>query len=331
MHFPDFQRVLAAEVVSNFGSMLSRLAIPWVAALLLGVTPFEMGLLLVADVAAGAIGSLWLGAIVDRTGKRAAMRVADVMRCALLAALAALAALGQLKFWMLVGAAAGSGLLTVMFELARSAWIAESVEAAQLPARNAQLSASGSLAETAAFALGGWVYQSLGVVLALAVDALSYLVSALFLRSVRETRAERLEHSDAVHPERAWQALLHEAREGVAAVAHSRVLRAIAGIEILVALGSSLAGTSYMIFVSRDLGFGTGVLGMIFAMGGIGSIAGAALWANSRRCAGPSAGVRWPMCSAPDRRSSCRPRCARSPLCSPGRGWCACDAGVIHR
>jgi predicted MFS family arabinose efflux permease len=39
----------------------------------------------------------------------------------------------------------------------------------------------------------------------------------------------------------------------------------------------SLAGTSYMIFVARDLGFTTGVQGVIFATGGIGALAAAML------------------------------------------------------
>ena len=38
--------VLAAEGVSNFGSMLSRLAIPWLAALVLQATPSKMAALL---------------------------------------------------------------------------------------------------------------------------------------------------------------------------------------------------------------------------------------------------------------------------------------------
>ena len=54
-------------------------------------------------------------------------------------------------------------------------------------------------------------------------------------------------------------------------------LRALATLEILLALAGSLGGTSYMIYVARDLAFPTGTLGMIFATGGLGAIAGAAL------------------------------------------------------
>ena len=175
MTISDFQRVLAAEVVSNFGSMLSRLAIPWLAALALTATPLEMGLLLVADVIAAASGSLLLGAVVDRMGKRAVMLIADIARASVLGLLAWLAVEQLLAFWMLVLAAGASGLLTVLFELARSAWVAQRVDATQLPTRNAQISAGSSLAETAAFALGGWLYQWLGAALALLIDAASYV------------------------------------------------------------------------------------------------------------------------------------------------------------
>jgi hypothetical protein len=41
-----------------------------------------------------------------------------------------------------------------------------------------------SVAETAAFAVGGWLYQGLGAVIALLIDAASHLLSALCLRGV---------------------------------------------------------------------------------------------------------------------------------------------------
>ena len=84
----DLRRVIAAEGVSNFGSMLSRLAIPWIATLMLGATPAAMAVLLVADVVAGAIGSLLLGSVIDRAPKRLAMLWCDGLRALVLAAVA---------------------------------------------------------------------------------------------------------------------------------------------------------------------------------------------------------------------------------------------------
>lgn len=270
-----FHRVLAAETVSNFGSMLSRLAIPWLATLMLAATPLQMGWLLVADVAAGAFGALLLGAAIDRAPKRAVMLLCDLLRAALLAALALLAYQHLLVWWMLVVAAAASGVLTVAFELARSAWVALRVDAQDLPRCNAQLSLGGSLSETAAFALGGWLYQGVGAIAALALDAASYLASALCLRGVPEAR--QATGKEAAPGRARWAAFIDDAGAGLRLIAGSPALRTLAWVEVMVALGLALGGTSYMIFVSRDIGFDTGPLGMIFALGGLGAMAGAML------------------------------------------------------
>ncbi len=276
----DFGRVLAAEGMSNFGSMLSRLAIPWIAALSLAATPWQMGWLLVADVAAAALGGLLLGGVVDRAGKRGVMVAADLARAALLGAVAWAAWQGVLVFSALLLAAAAAGVLTLVFELARSAWLAQRGSAEALAAQNAKLSAVASLSETAAFALGGWLFQWLGAVVALAVDALSYLASAFALRGVAEVPPV----AAAPRPRGLLARLAHDATEGLRAVAAQRSLRALAVLEVLMAMSMSLSATSYMIFVARDIGFATGWLGLIFALGGVGAVAGAAVapWLGRR-------------------------------------------------
>jgi MFS family permease len=273
----DFHRVLAVEGVSNFGAMLSRLAIPWLATLSLQATPLQMAALLAADVAAAAIAALLLGHWVDRSGKRAVMLLCDGARCVVLVTLGLAAWHGSVTMPMLVVAAAASGVLTMGFELARSAWTAQHIAVEELPHRNAQLSITGSLSETAAFALGGWLYQGLGAALSLALNALSYAASALCLRGVREVPAVGQETSASPAAAPGGRSPWFEAAAGLRAVAARPAMRALAGIEVLVALGMSMAGTTYMIFVARDLGLPTGELGMIFALGGLGSVLGAAL------------------------------------------------------
>lgn len=181
MSTADFPRVLAAEGVSNFGSMLSRLALPWLATLVLQATAWQMAALLVAGAALG--GLLWAGEV-DRQAKRTAMLACDAVRALLFGGLAWAAWRGHATMALLVAVAALDGVAGAVFELARSAWIAQRVPHAELPRRNAQLSAAGSLSETVAFALGGWLFQGLGAALALAVDALSFVLSALCLRGV---------------------------------------------------------------------------------------------------------------------------------------------------
>jgi Major Facilitator Superfamily len=183
---------------------------------------------------------------------------------------------------LLIGVSAVSGLATAAFELARSAWMAQRVPVAELPRRNAQLSMVGSLSETAAFALGGWLYQALGAVLALVVDALSYLASALCLKGVVEVPG-----GAAAPAGPAWRALLDDTRAGLRAIAAHPALRAMAVIEALLGATVALTGSAYMIHVSRDVALATGPIGVIAALGAAGAMAGAALAERIGAAIGP--------------------------------------------
>lgn len=265
------RRLLASEVTSNFGSMLSRLAIPWIAALVLEATPLQMAWLVIADVVAGAIGSLFVGSLVDRTSKKNLMIASDVIRALAIGAVAVLLFMESLSFWILVLQSSANGVLAMAFSIARSAWLAEHVPHAELTVRNSQMSAASSTSESVAFASGGWIYQWLGPMFALVSDAASYVTSALCLRGLQEL-PQPLGHGKSARGN--W---MQEAIAGFRLVAARPVLRSLAVCDVFLALGFSITGASYMIFVSRDLAFETGPLGLIFATGALGSLAGAAI------------------------------------------------------
>ncbi len=267
---PAFRRILAAEVVSNFGSMLTRLVVPWIATLMLAATPFEIGLLAVADLAAAAAGAVFLGVLVDRLSARQVMVAADLVRAGLLGLLAWVVWRGTVSIAVLMVVAALSGFATMAFELARSAWMARHLDVGALVTRNAQLAAAGNVTEAASFGIGGWLYQALGGALSLAIDALSYVVSALFLTGVRDVRASGA--SAARWP--TLRELIGETCDGMVSLAAAPTLRGLAFVHVIAVAAMSLAGTSYMIYVARDLALETGVLGMVFAAGGLGSALG---------------------------------------------------------
>jgi|GEM_PF-811615 len=276
-----FAPLLWAEGASNFGSMLSRLAIPWLATLGLDASTWAMGWLLVAQVGSGAVTALVLAPWLDRANRRSAMLLADGGCAIVLALLAAAAATEVLSMPLLVLAATATGALATVFDMARSAWIGTHVPPADLPRCNAQLSAVGSVSETLAFAGGGWLFQWAGAVTALAVDAGSYGVSAMCVRRLDigkrpmpQTASRALLSRRVAAAVRAWWA---DTRGGWRALAADPRLRVLAAIEALVSLGGAIFGACFMVYVTRTLAFEPGLLGMIFALGALGALAGAAL------------------------------------------------------
>ncbi len=276
----DFRRVFAAEVVSTFGSLMSRLAIPWLAVLVLQAEPTAMALLAVADVAAGALAALLLGALVDRWPKRRTMIAADLVRAAMLFTVPVMALLDRLSISWLVVVVAVNGALTVAFELAQSAWIARSTAHEDLTQRNSALAAGGAATEAVSFSLTGWLFQWLGAVVVMVADALTYVASALLLVKISEPPPLKEETPAATTLRGRVQALVSEVRAGMHAVAADPVLRGLAMVATLVAFAMSFASTTYMIYVSRDVAFPTGTLGLLFALGGIGSLFGS--WLTAR-------------------------------------------------
>ncbi len=275
-----FRRVLAAEVVSTFGSLMSRLAIPWLAVLVLQADATAMAWLAMADVAAGALAALLLGALVDRWPKRRTMIATDLLRAAMLATVPLMAALDRLTIAWLVVVVAVNGALTVAFELAQSAWIARSTAQQHLTQRNSALAAGGAVTEAVSFGITGWLFQWLGAIVVMVMDALTYVASALLLTKISEPPPLADEASAPTTLRGRAAALAAEVRAGLRATAADPVLRGLAIVATLTAFAMSFAATTYMIYVARDIGFSTGVLGVLFALGGIGSLAGS--WLTAR-------------------------------------------------
>jgi predicted MFS family arabinose efflux permease len=276
-----FHRVFGAEVISTFGSLMSRLAIPWLAVLVLNAPPTAMALLAVADVAASALAALLLGALVDRWPKRRTMILADLARAAMLFTVPVMALTGGLTIGWLVVVVAVNGALTVAFELAQSAWIARSTARDQLTQRNSALAGGAAVTEAASFGITGWLFQWLGAIVVMIADALTYIASALLLVKIDEPsplhREAPLESSLRAQA----RALAAEVRAGLQTTAQQPVLRTLAVVATLVAFATSFASTTYMIYVARDLAFPTGTLGLLFALGGIGSLVASWLTARS--------------------------------------------------
>jgi predicted MFS family arabinose efflux permease len=133
---------------------------------------------------------------------------------------------------------------------------------------NSTLTASESVAEFASFSIGGWLVQLFTAPFALLVDAVTFLLSALSIRRIE--LPEVLERDESVETN-LWQ----EAVAGFTYLRRERLLAVLAIAQTLLSLSHGIGGTVFILFVVDTVGFETGPLGMIFAIGGVASLLGA--------------------------------------------------------
>ena len=88
--------------VSIFGSLVTRIALPLAAILVLGSGAVEVAILRGLDLAAALVVGLVAGAWVDRLRRRPVLIWADLGRALLLGSIPVAFALGALTYWQLL-------------------------------------------------------------------------------------------------------------------------------------------------------------------------------------------------------------------------------------
>jgi hypothetical protein len=83
-------------------------------------------------------------------------------------------------------------LLTVFFDVAEQSYIPAVVGRGRLLEANSKLTATQSIAEVRGFGIAGWLVQLFTAPVAIAIDAVTFVVSAVFVATIRtpEPRSE---------------------------------------------------------------------------------------------------------------------------------------------
>ncbi|MHB8575799.1 MAG: MFS transporter [Dehalococcoidia bacterium] len=266
---PDFLKLWSGQTISVFGSLIGRPALSFAAILTLHASPLQMGLLAVFTQAPGFLIGLPAGVWVDRLRKRPLLIAADLGRAAILVTIPIFAWLGYLSLGQLYAAALLAGLLTIFFDVAYQSYLPALVQRDELVEANSKLQGTESIAEIGGFGLAGIIVQVLSAPAAILIDAVTFLWSALFVSSIR-----RREPDPAPAAER--ESLRTELNEGLRAIWRDRMLRALAGSTLTMYFGFGTVGSLITLFCVRDLGISPGPLGVIWCVGGLSSLAGAA-------------------------------------------------------
>ena len=281
----EFLKLWFGQGISELGSQVSQLALPTVAILVLGATPFQVGLLAALETLAFPLLGLVAGVYVDRLRRRPIMIVCDLGRMLALASVPIAFGFNVLTMPQLYVVALITGIGTVFFDVAYQSYLPALIQRADLVEGNTKLQVTGSVAQMAGPALAGFLIQLVGSARAVAADAASFLISVVSLWWVR-----RPEPSPKPASESGRQGFWSEMLEGIRVVFGSPTIWKIAGSTSTSNLGSSVFFAVYLIFAYRVLHLSPGTIGVIFGAGAVGGLLGAlsASWVARRIGLGPT-------------------------------------------
>lgn len=264
---PDFAKLWAGETISLFGSHVTELALPLTAVLTLDASPGELGFLGAARFAPFLLVTLFAGVWADRSRRRPILIGANIGRAAALAAIPLLAPTDQLRIEHLYSIGFMVGTLTVLFDVSYVTVVPSLVRRDELVEANSAMQASASVAEVGGPGLGGILVSVFSAPVAIAIDAISYVVSAVTFLGIR--KPERLPERDS-RPEK----LFGQIREGLSITFGDPLLRAIAVSAGVYNLFEQSIFALLALYVTRDLNLSPATLGLVLSVGAVGALLG---------------------------------------------------------
>jgi MFS family permease len=261
-----FRNYWTGQTISVFGDQIALLAIPLLAVLTLNADAEQMGLLAAVEMAPSLLFAFHLGAWVDRRRSRRALLVtADIGRAVLLLGLPLASVFGVLSLPLLYVVAFLTGTLGILFMVAEQTVFTSLVRPREYVEANSLLIGSRSVALVGGKSLGGLLVAAVTAPVAIAIDGVSFLLSALFVR-----RAE-VPEPPAASPDSGGLAA------GARFIRRAPLLQA----SLLGTATFNLFNTAFwallVLFATDELHLAAGAIGIALGIGALGSVIGSAV------------------------------------------------------
>jgi MFS family permease len=270
------RRLWGSVGVSLIGTQITMLALPLTALHSLHASAGQVAALAATGTAPFLLLGLPAGAIVDRWRPRRLMVSADLARAVLLLSVPLAFAADALTLFHLYVVAAGIGALSVPFDVASLSVLPALVRPGRIAAANVRLEATRAVAETGGPAVGGALVQAITAPVALVVDAVSYLLSALFLRGLPALPAQA--------PAGAGEPLLAQIRAGIRFCLSHHYIRPLAIAAAWMNFWTQALLAVFITYAVRDLDLSAAAVGVVLGVANLGYLGGSVLvpWLNRR-------------------------------------------------
>jgi predicted MFS family arabinose efflux permease len=188
----EFRLLFLGRTISFAGSAMAPVALAFAVLELTG-SKTDLGLVLAARSVPQIVFLLVGGVWADRLSRHRVMVASNVLSGAAQAAVAVLLLTGRAEIWHLAGFAAVNGFASAFFFPASQGVVPQTVPAAALQSANSLLRLGLHATAVTGAALGGLLVAATSPGTAIAVDAASYVLAALFLARMRLPSSVRLE------------------------------------------------------------------------------------------------------------------------------------------
>jgi MFS family permease len=282
----NFTVFWAAQTLSVVGDSFALIALPLLVLRATGSVA-RMGLLTGVAGASAVVAGVFAGLVVDRSDRRRLLVVCDVVRMVLYAAVPLVWAFGP-RVWLLFVLLPAAEAVGMLFSVTYVTVVRNLVGAGRITEANGRLNATAAAAGVLGPLCAGVVAARFGPSAAIGVDAASFGVSALCVRSVRfggaRAGAVRGDHGsrDPGGPgdgRTLWKDLV----AGAAFLRGHALLRSLTALLTVFSFLELGLNDLIIYHLEHDLGQGDGAVGTVFAVGATGTVAGALLVARVRR------------------------------------------------
>ncbi len=266
LHNSDYLKLLSGQTISAIGSTMSGFVFTLLGLAITG-SPAQAGLVGTAAALGGSLMSLPGGALADRVSRRTLMVGFSLVGCLLFSSVAIAGLLDVLTLPHLIAVSFLSGAGHALFWPAEAGAMRQIVAPEHLGTALAAAHGRQSVAQLLGAPVGGLLY-SIGRMVPVVVDAVSYLVMTVLLLSIKHPLPAAKPDGDAHEP------MLRAIRTGLAWLLKDSALRAIAVVGTL--LNFAVGGIIIVLILSmQQRGVPSAVIGLMETGMGLGGLLGA--------------------------------------------------------
>jgi len=263
----DFLRLWTGETISQFGSQISQLAIPFTAILVLDATAFEVAALTTVEFLPFIIFTLPAGVWVDRMRRRPILIAGDVVRALLLGSIPIAYVLDALTLGQLFVVGFLFGICTVFFDVAYQSYLPALIEREDLIDGNSKLQLTASVASVSGPPMAAALMAAIGAANAILADCASFVASTVFMVSMRHREEPPKPEPGQKHP-KMWP----QVKEGLNWVVRHPWLRPIAMCTGTSNFFSTLSNAILILYMARTLGLSKFEIAFVYVASPVGSM-----------------------------------------------------------